>query len=162
MKRTICVTLVLAALLLPLPALGAEATIQSVEILGTPLNFSMYTLYDAAGNATNYVKLRDVAWAMQYTTRPFDVDYDGSTVVTTGVRYTTQGGEMAVLGPVASAQVYTAALTVDGVGVQKEAILVKAQGEKDGHFYYKLRDLGEAIGFTVGWDGDRGIYIETP
>lgn len=162
MKRILCGALTLALLLLPLPALGAEATIQTVEVLGVPLNFSMYTLYDADGYATNYVKLRDVAWAMQYTSLPFDVDYDGSTLVTTGVRYTTRGGEMAVLGQVASAKVYTAALTVDGVGVQKEAILITQQGEQNGNFYYKLRDLGEAIGFTVGWAQDRGIYIETP
>lgn len=160
-KRIACAALTLL-LLLPLPALGAEATVQTVEVLGVPLNFSMYTLYDADGYATNYVKLRDVAWAMQYTSRPFDVDYDGSTVVTTGVRYTTQGGEMTVLGQVASAQVYTAVLTVDGVGAQKEALLITQQGEKNGSFYYKLRDLGEAIGFTVGWSEDRGIYIETP
>lgn len=162
MKRIASAALALALLLLPLPALGAEATVQTVEVLGVPLNFSMYTLYDANGYATNYVKLRDVAWAMQYTSLPFDVSYDGSTLVTTGVRYTAQGGEMTLLGPVAAAKVYTAALTVDGVGVQKEAILVTRQGEEDGSFYYKLRDLGDAIGFTVGWAQDRGIYIETP
>lgn len=154
--------LMLALFLLALPAAAAEATIQSVEVLGVPLNFSMYTLYDENGYATNYVKLRDVAWAMQYTSLPFNVDYDGSTLVTTGVKYVSQGGEMAVMGPVASAKMYTAALTVDGVGVQKEAILITPVGAQSGNFYYKLRDLGEAIGFTVGWSESRGVYIETP
>lgn len=162
MKRIASIALALALLALPLPALGAEATVQTVEVLGVPLNVSMYTLYDANGYATNYVKLRDVAWAMQYTSLPFDVRFDGSMAVTTGVRYTAQGGEMTLPGPIASAKMYTAVLTVDGVGVQKEAILVTEQGKQDGNFYYKLRDLGEAIGFTVGWAQDRGIYIETP
>lgn len=160
MKRFFALMLALA--LLALPAAAAEATVQSVEILGVPLNFSMYTLYDENGYATNYVKLRDVAWAMQYTSLPFNVDYDGSTLVTTGVKYVTQGGEMSLLGAVASAKMYTAALTVDGVGTQKEAILVTPVGDQSGNFYYKLRDLGEAIGFTVGWSADRGVYIETP
>lgn len=160
MKRLFA--LVLALSLLALPATAAEATVQSVEILGVPLDLSMYTLYDENGYATNYVKLRDVAWAMQYTSLPFNVDYDGSTLVTTGVRYVTQGGEMTLLGPVASATMYTAVLTVDGVGVQKEAVLVTPVGAQNGNFYYKLRDLGEAIGFTVGWSESRGVYIETP
>lgn len=151
----------LCAGLLVLPALAAEATVQTIEILGTPLYFSMYTVYDENGYATNYVKLRDLAWGMQYTSRCFDVGYDGSTRVTTGVRYVTQGGEMDLLGPVASAKAYTAVLTVDGVGVQKEALLITQAGAQDGHFYYKLRDLADAIGFTVGWSAQRGVYIET-
>lgn len=27
--------------------------------------------------------------------------------------------------------------------------------------YYKLRDLGTALGFTVDWSADKGIFIET-
>ena len=27
--------------------------------------------------------------------------------------------------------------------------------------YYKLRDLGQALGFHVGWSAEQGVYIET-
>jgi len=30
-----------------------------------------------------------------------------------------------------------------------------------GYTYYQLRDLGRALGFNVGWSGERGIFIET-
>lgn len=31
-----------------------------------------------------------------------------------------------------------------------------------GYTYYKLRDLGEALGFNVGWDkANQRIYLET-
>ena len=30
-----------------------------------------------------------------------------------------------------------------------------------GYTYYKLRDLGEALDFNVGWSADRGIFVET-
>ncbi len=26
---------------------------------------------------------------------------------------------------------------------------------------YKLRDLGQALGFNVGWSAEKGVYIET-
>lgn len=30
-----------------------------------------------------------------------------------------------------------------------------------GYTYFKLRDLGEALGFTVDWSAEKGIFIET-
>ena len=27
--------------------------------------------------------------------------------------------------------------------------------------YFKLRDLGKALDFYVGWSADQGVYIET-
>ena len=159
MKKWIVGLLALA--LLATPALAAEPTRQSVEVGGKPVEFSMYTLYDENGYATNYVKLRDVAWALQFTSKRFNVSYDGSTVVTTGAQYVLVGNEMSLLEAVGSVKTYTAVLTVDGVGVQKEALLITPPGSSDGNFYYKLRDLGDAIGFGVGWSAERGVYLET-
>ena len=31
----------------------------------------------------------------------------------------------------------------------------------NGSNYFKLRDLGKALDFYVGWSADRGVYIET-
>ncbi len=159
MKKWIVGLLALA--LLATPALAAEPTRQSVEVGGKPVEFSMYTLYDENGYATNYVKLRDVAWALAETPKRFNVTYDGSTRVTTETDYAVVGGEMEPLTEVGEAKMYTAVLTVNDSGLRRDAILITQPGETDGHFYYRLRDLGDAIGFTVGWSADRGVYIET-
>ena len=164
MKKCVGALLALTLLtaLLAVPASAAGLTVQKIDILDCPLGLSTYTVYDANGYATNYVRLRDVACALQYTTNRFNVDYDGSTVITTGAQYVSVGGELtqpADQGVVV--QPRTAVLTVDGFGVQKEALLITPPGSQNGNFYFKLRDLGEAIGFDVGWSAERGIYIDT-
>lgn len=153
---------VLAAFcLLFLPCLAAEATTQSVEVDGAAVEFSMYTVYNEWGFATNYVKLRDVAWALKDTPGKFHVDYDGSTRVDTGLEYQSDGTEMAALSASAQAVNYRAVVTVDGTGCPMDAYLITPPGSTAGNFYFKLRDLGAAIGFGVGWSADRGVYIET-
>lgn len=147
--------------MLVLPCLAAEATTQSVDIDGQSVEFSMYTVYNEWNFATNYVKLRDVAWALKDTPGRFHVDYDGSTRVDTGLDYQSDGTEMAALDPTAQAVNYRAVVTVDGVGCPMDAYLITPQGSTAGNFYFKLRDLGTAIGFAVGWTADRGVYIET-
>lgn len=168
MKRVLSGLLALALLVCgAVPALAAEeyppqTTTQMVRIDQTLTVFFMYTVYDSNGFATNYVKLRDVAWALNGTARQFNVDYDGSTKVTTGVEYAPDGSEVVPLNQNATAEgLYRAVLTVDGVGHPLDAYLIRPQGTGDGNFYFKLRDLGAAIGFTVGWSADRGVYIET-
>ena len=151
----------LCAALLILPVFGAEATTQTVAVDGRSVEFSMYTVYDKNGFATNYVKLRDVAYALRDTPGKFQVDYDGSTRVDTGADYVPTGSEMTPLPAQATAQNYRAVITVDGEGCPMDAYLITAPGAADGNFYFKLRDLGAAIGFNVGWSQERGVYIET-
>lgn len=162
-RRLLAAALALA--LLGMPALAAREAdkldVQTVEVLGVPLVFSCYTVYDQEGYATNYVKLRDVAWGLQFTGSRFDVSYDGSTVVTTGATYQVVGSEVTYPTAAGSVTPYTAVLTVDGVGARVDALLITQPGQQDGSFYYKLRDLGQAIGFGVGWSPDRGVYLET-
>ena len=39
---------------------------------------------------------------------------------------------------------------------------INAQAYKiDGSNYFKLRDLGKALNFYVGWTAGQGVYIET-
>ena len=50
----------------------------------------------------------------------------------------------------------THSVYVDGKEVQVEAYLI------EGHNYFKLRDIGEQVGFNVYWDGDgKTVQIET-
>lgn len=135
-------------------------TQKSVEIAGEQVVFQTCTVYDEQGYETNYVKLRDVAYALMGTQAQFSVEYDGSTKITTGAAYSPDGTEMNLLPQGGESGMVKAVLTVDGVGVAKEAILVR-DAAGGGYTYFKLRDLGEAMGFPVEWDGQRGIYIDT-
>ena len=49
----------------------------------------------------------------------------------------------------------TTKLAVDGKSVPCTAYIIK------GNNYFKLRDLGKALGFNVGWSKEQGVYIET-
>ena len=41
-----------------------------------------------------------------------------------------------------------------------DAIVLK--DDQGGAFtYYKLRDLGMALGFNVGWSAEKGVFVET-
>lgn len=160
MKRIAAVLLAFGLLALPCLA-AAEATVQTVDIDGAPVEFSMYTVYNDWGGATNYVKLRDVAWCLKDTPKRFQVDYDGSTRVDTGLDYQSDGTEMTALPSGSAAVNYRAVVTVDGVGCPMDAYFITLPGATAGNFYFKLRDLGAAIGFTVDWTPDRGVYIET-
>ena len=98
-RRLLPLSLALA-LGLAAPALAAEAdgtayaSTQMVLVDGAAVEFQAYALKDEAGNDTNYVKLRDVAFVLNGTDAQFEVDWDGGVVVTTKTPYTVRGGEM--------------------------------------------------------------------
>lgn len=101
-------------------------------------------------NGGNYFKLRDLAVLLNGTSCQFDVGYDGSTnsvTATSGKGYTKLDGDMA--GPASGNQ--TATLSNDKIIVNGQAAQVEVY-KIDGGNYFKLRDLGTALGFEVGWD----------
>lgn len=147
------------------PASGtAYASTQNVLVDGKTVEFPCYALKDANGNDTNYVKLRDVAYVLNGTSAQFQVGWDqaASTIaLTTGAAYSSNGTEMST--PYSGDRAYEAAssaVTVNGQTAALDAILLK-DDSGNGYTYFKLRDLGTALGFTVDWSAERGIYIET-
>jgi len=139
----------------------AYASKQAILVDGKPVEFQAYALKDANGNDTNYIKLRDVAMVLNGTGAQFQVGWDGSISLTTGQPYTANGSEMKT--PFTGNRAYedaSAVTKVNGRTVPLSAILLK-DDSGNGYTYYKLRDLGDALGFTVGWSAERGIYIET-
>ena len=149
----------------PAPAAGtAYASTQAIAVDGRAVTFEAYALKDANGNDTNYVKLRDVAYVLNGTSAQFQVGWDqaASTIaLTTGAAYSSNGTEMST--PYSGDRAYEAAsstVTVNGQTAALNAILLK-DDSGNGYTYFKLRDLGEALGFTVDWSAERGIYIET-
>lgn len=68
----------------PTPAKTAYASTQSVKVDGVAVEFQMYALKDEKGNDTNYVKVRDVAYALNGTAAQFNVGWDGAVNLVTG------------------------------------------------------------------------------
>lgn len=134
----------------------AAENVQTVKVDGKDVSFAMYS---PDNGGTNYVRLVDLAVALKGTAGQFNVGYDGKVLLTTGVAYT----GAASTAPFHSAMEYTMLdepTYVDGAAKNLEAIRFEYQN--GGYTYYKLRDLGEALGFNVGWDRvGEFIYIES-
>lgn len=139
----------------------AYASTQSVDVDGRKLSFQMYALKDANGNPTNYIKLRDVAFALNGTAAQFEVSWDGAVNIRPGQTYTPNGSEMST--PFSGDRAYepaTSETRINAAAANLEAIVLK-DDQGGAYTYYKLRDLGKALGFNVGWSGERGIFVET-
>lgn len=144
------------------PISTAYAATQAVLVDGKTVEFQMYALRDGNNNPTNYVKLRDVASVLNGTAAQFEVGWDRDGVtITTGKPYTPNGSEMST--PFSGDPAYDfpeAQTRVNGKGAALEAIVLT--DDRGGQYtYYKLRDLGTALGFRVDWSKEKGVFIET-
>lgn len=59
-----------------------------------------------------------------------------------------------------SVQHSTLTVTINGVPTELDAIVLTEAGG-GAHTYYKLRDVGEKVGFDVGWTPETGITVDT-
>ena len=134
----------------------ASPNASSVLVNGKSVSFEAYTI-----EQNNYFKLRDLAMALNGTEKQFEVGWDGENnaiSLTTGKAYTPVGGELAVSGKTGAqaATLSTSKVYIDGVQVNLTAYLI---GNNN---YFKLRDVGIAVDFGVGWDGQANtISINT-
>lgn len=136
----------------------AKAADQNITIDGKAVAFQTYVL-----SGTNYVKLRDIAHVLNGTGASFSVDYDNqkkSISLSTGKAYQDTGAEMSTPFAGANKEYNRKNLTiiVNGSPVELDALSMK-DDSGNGYTYFKLRDLGSALGFNVGYNG--GVYLET-
>lgn len=146
----------------------ADARDQKIVINGgTAITLHAFGLKDAKGNYTNYVSVRDLAWALSNAlgegSGVFDVSWDNAAKainLVTGKGYSNPTGNegKAVF---TGSQPYNqdpVKILVDGSEVKLELINIG-----NGNTYYKLRDLGSALNiFDVGWDQSAGaVTIDT-
>ena len=139
----------------------AYASTQSVWVDDRAVEFQCYALKDESGNPTNYIKLRDLAYVLNSTAVQFNVGWDGAVNIEMGKAYQTNGTEMKT--PYSGDRAYemaAAATNVDGTVSSLSAIVLNDDAG-NGYTYYKLRDLGAALGFRVDWSAEKGIFIET-
>lgn len=143
------------------PAKVANPSTQKVDVDGKAVEFQCYALKDQSGNDTNYIKLRDLADILNGSAAQFRVDWDGQVAITTKTAYTPDGSEHST--PFSGQRAYkevTAQTMVDGAAKNLAAFTL-TDDNGGGYTYYKLRDLGKALGFNVGWSSDKGIFVET-
>ncbi len=113
------------------------------------------TVYKIGGS--NYFKIRDVAAVLNGTEKQFAVGYAGGKVtVTSGQPYEATGKELAGA-PDAAKDASPSNDTVIIDGTEASLTVYKIGGAN----YFKLRDLGKALNFYVGWEAGKGVYIET-
>jgi hypothetical protein len=125
----------------------ADPTSSAVLINGKPIGFVAYNI-----NGSNYFKLRDLAYALNGTEKQFGVGWDdaGDAIkLTRGAPYIPVGGEMSGKGAEAGrmdAVPTTSKIYLDGNETLFTAFNI------GGSNYFKLRDIGAAFDFGIGWD----------
>lgn len=120
----------------------------SAEILvnGVSVSVAGYTV-----NNNNYYKIRDIAMILRTTSKKFNVEWDSAKNainILPGVKYTIVGGELADIDENEALIIVlnNGAILKNGQPVDISAYNI------NGNNYFKIRDIGELVGFTVGWD----------
>lgn len=109
-------------------------------------------------DGSNYFKIRDIAMLLSGSRRQFSVGYDAAAAcvtLTRGEAYEPNGSELTgkTQGGDQDAIFSNNAIYLDG---EKLDLTVYKIG---GSNYFKLRDLGKALDFYVGWDKNTGVTI---
>jgi len=134
---------------------------QPVEVDGSVVELPTYTVKDAGGDV-NYVRARDVAYMLNGTGAQFNVRWaNGAVSLRPGQPYEADGSEMGVF--FSEERPYTLPNTVTLVGDTASALesILLTDDQGGGVTCYRLRELGRALGFNVGWSAGRGIFVET-
>lgn len=133
----------------PAKAAGTIANPISSKVMvdGKSIAFEAYNI---GGN--NYFKLRDLAMAINGSSKQFQVGWDGANnaiSLTTNAAYTPDGKELVISGtPTAKEATLTASkIYLNGEEVQLTVYNI------GGNNYLKLRDIGRIIDFAITWDG---------
>ena len=149
MKKRLLALLIVIALLPALSsgafAAGVSRSQQTVNVDGVQRSFDVYTV-----DGYNYFKLRDIAFVLNGTPAQFSVDYDDTARVikaVTGSPYQPNGTEM----DIGADKSGTAAPSSQKLMINDKIVDLKAYAI-GGNNYFKLRELGIALGFEVAYN----------
>ena len=161
MKKTLSILLIvlLVLALLPAGALAAEEAFPAAQALRVDGKPADCAACEIAGET--WFRLRDVALALNDTGSRFSVDYDRErdvVVIRRGAEYAPIGGELAPA-PEQPEEVWRSVQPVVIDGVEHSEL---GAWNIDGSNYFRLRDLGDALGFRVDYDDvTRTVYLRT-
>ena len=160
MKRTLSILLILLLVLSILPtaafAEGPAVVLspQNLRVNGAKINCEKYNI-----DGSNYFKLRDIALVLSGTGSEFSVNWDGEKKcisIVTGEAYEPNGSELDLSGGDKSD---TAVPSTDTILINGEARSDLSAYKLGGNNFYKLRDLGDALGFAVDYDKESNTAI---
>lgn len=126
------------------PGISTMRTNQKINFDGKSIALEVYNINDE-----NYFKLRDIAYIMNGTSSRFSVSMgEGHTIyASTGEAYYAIGGEMSIGEDKSS----TCVLSNWTLYVNGEKVTVTAYN-LGGNNFFRLRDLGSALGFGVDYE----------
>ena len=122
-----------------------QPTTQGLKVNGADKSTEIYNI-----SGYNYFKLRDIAALLNGTGSQFSVAFDAETrlvSITTGEAYVPVGGELAT-GTDKSASCVLSDWKVEVNGEAKDIVAYNLGGNN----FFKLADLGNALGFGVAYD----------
>lgn len=160
MKKMICKILSAIMILTSVTAISVSAdeavpTTSTVLVNGNNIKFDSYNI-----NGNNYFKLRDLAYVLNTTEKQFSIGYNevlNTVSLTSRQPYIAVGGEMEIRdGDNVQTEPTSSTILKNGEVVQLQAYLI------DDSNYFKLRDIGELLDFSVEWNGEENsISIDT-
>ena len=156
MKKLLPTLLALLLFCLALPcASAADVTPspQKLSVDGTDADCDKYNI-----DGSNYFKLRDLAYLLSRSDSRFSVAFDAESnavTVVPGGNYVPVGGELERGKDLSK----TAVASKQSVLINGEAVEGISVYNIGGNNYFKLRDLGSALGFTVAFDADANTAV---
>ncbi len=127
----------------------AQYSASTVLVDGVEKGFESYLI-----DGSNYFKLRDIAEVVNGTDCQFSVAWDSEKSAITlfsSVPYVGSGSISEGDGVDKIATISNSVLYCDDVEQSLDAYTI------EGNTYFKLRDLGTMLGFSVGWNGEQGV-----
>jgi len=145
----LAVLVLINMLVLPSAASDVCLSSQSLRVNGRDVVCQAYNI-----DGSNYFKLRDLALLLTDTGSRFSVSYDEAeqtVLLTSGISYEPIGGELSD-GEDLSATAQSSRQRIIINGEARDDLSVYNIGGEAGSNYFRLRDLGEALGFHVNYD----------
>lgn len=131
-------------------SLRVKVTEHKVKVNGKSVAPQGYYIANGANAGNNYFKLRDIAYLLNGTKSQFNVRWDAENeriLLTSGTSYETVGGELEDSSTaVEKIGQSTSTIVLDGEEISLEGYII------NGNNYYKLRDIGKALGFDVDFE----------
>lgn len=129
----------------------ANPTSSKVMVDGKSVAFEAYNI-----DGNNYFKLRDLAMAINGSSKQFQVGWDAAKNainLSSNTAYTPDGKELVASGNPTAKQ---ATLTASKIYLNGEEVQLTAYNI-GGNNYFKLRDIGRIIDFAVAWDQSQNM-----
>ncbi len=131
-------------------SLRVKVTEHKVKVNGKSVAPQGYYIANGANAGNNYFKLRDIAYLLNGTKSQFNVRWDAENeriLLTSGTSYETVGGELEDSSTaVEKIGQSTSTIVLDGEEISLDGYII------NGNNYYKLRDIGKALGFDVDFE----------